>query len=114
LLEQEEGATPLQVASRYGYSEVVVALLAKGADVEAKGPENVSIVRACALCPSRSLMHRMFMATYLLSTSLTHAQNVHGYLQGMYKYTSLAVSQDGASAPRLEQHSEYAPGSVRL
>ena len=27
-------------------------------------------------------------------------------------YTSLAVSQDGASAPRLGSHSEYAPGSV--
>ncbi len=34
--------------------EVVEALLAKGADVEAK--DKVSIARACALCPSCSLM----------------------------------------------------------
>ena len=38
-----------------GHVEVVGALLAKGADVEAKS--NVSIARACALCPSHSLTH---------------------------------------------------------
>jgi hypothetical protein len=43
--------------------EVVEALLAKGADVQAK--DEVSIARACALCPSRSL---------------TRMQNAHGYL----------------------------------
>jgi hypothetical protein len=43
--------------------DVVVALLAKGADVKAKS--NVSIARACALCPSHSL---------------THVQKAHGYL----------------------------------
>jgi hypothetical protein len=42
---------------------MVGALLAKGADVEAK--TNVSIARACALGPSRSL---------------THMQKAHGYL----------------------------------
>jgi hypothetical protein len=35
--------------------EVVGALLAKGADVEAR--DKVTIARACALCPSRSLAH---------------------------------------------------------
>jgi hypothetical protein len=43
--------------------DVVVALLAKGADVEAR--DKVTIARACALCPSHSL---------------THMQKAHGYL----------------------------------
>jgi hypothetical protein len=49
-----------------GHWEVVEALLAKGADVHTK--VKVSITRACALCPSRSL---------------TRMQNAHGYLYGM-------------------------------
>jgi hypothetical protein len=55
---------------------VVEALLAKGADVEAK--DEVSFARAGALCPSRSL--------------------------------------DGASAARLERHSEYkyTPGRAQI
>jgi hypothetical protein len=36
---------------------VVKTLLAKGADVEAK--DNVSIARACALCPSRACRTRI-------------------------------------------------------
>jgi hypothetical protein len=44
--------------------EVVEALLAKGADVKAKS--NVSIARACALCPRHY--------------SLAHMQNAHGCL----------------------------------
>ncbi len=44
---------------------MIGALLAKGADVEAKS--NVSIARAYALCPSHSL---------------THMQKAHGYLEG--------------------------------
>jgi hypothetical protein len=71
-------------------------LLAAGADVEAK--TIVSMARAWALS---------------LSLSCTHVQNTHGCLQGMYLFTSLAVSQDGASAPRHEQQSGYAPESVR-
>ena len=55
--------TPLHYVSRRGRAEVVEALLAKGADMEAK--DNVSIARACVLGPSRSL---------------THMQNAHGYL----------------------------------
>jgi hypothetical protein len=84
------------MASYHGDLEVVGALLAARADVEAK--TNVSMARAWALCPS---------------LSCTHVQDTHGCLQGMYLFTCLAVSQDGASAPRLEQHSEYAPESVR-
>ena len=57
------GQTPLTLACEEGHLEVVRALLAKGADVEAK--PNVSIARACALCPSRSL---------------TRMQNAYGYL----------------------------------
>jgi hypothetical protein len=43
------------IAYHSGHQEVVAALLAKGADVEAK--DNVSIARVCAICPSRSLTH---------------------------------------------------------
>ena len=43
----QDGETPLYAASEKGFLDVVVALLAKGADVEAKN--NVSIARACAL-----------------------------------------------------------------
>jgi hypothetical protein len=49
------GYTPLHFASVHGHLDVVEALLAKGADVEAK--DNVSIERAWALCPSLSLTH---------------------------------------------------------
>jgi hypothetical protein len=59
----QDGWSPLHTASGNGHLAVVEALLAKGADVEAK--DNVSIARACALCPSRSL---------------TRMQNAYGYL----------------------------------
>ena len=59
----QDGWSPLHRASQGGHLEVVEALLAKGADVEAK--TNVSIARAGALCPSRSL---------------TRMQNAHGHL----------------------------------
>jgi ankyrin repeat protein len=49
------GWAPLHNASGQGHLAVVEALLAKGADVEAKNV--VSIARAGALCPSRSLAH---------------------------------------------------------
>jgi hypothetical protein len=61
----QDGHTPLHRASFYGSLEVVEALLAKGADLEAK--DNVSIARAYALCSSRSL---------------TRMQNAHGYHRG--------------------------------
>jgi ankyrin repeat protein len=51
----QNGWTPLHSASRNGHVEVVEALLAKDADVEAR--EKVSIARTCALCPSCSLTH---------------------------------------------------------
>jgi hypothetical protein len=51
----QDGATPLLLASQNGHLEVVEALLAEGADMDAK--EEVSIARACAICPSLSLMH---------------------------------------------------------
>ncbi len=55
----QNGWTPLHNASKEGHLEVVEALLAKGADVQAKtnAKHEASIARACALCPSRSLMH---------------------------------------------------------
>ena len=59
----QDGSTPLHAASKRDHLEVVEELLARGADVQAK--DNVSIARACALCPSRSR---------------THMQNAHGYL----------------------------------
>ncbi len=59
----QDGGTPLHIASQNGHLEVIEALLAKGADVEAK--KNVSIARACVFCQSR------------LST---HMQNAHGNL----------------------------------
>jgi ankyrin repeat protein len=59
----QAGLTPLYFASENGHFKVVWALLAKGADVEAK--HEASIARACAFCPSRSL---------------AHMENVHGYL----------------------------------
>jgi hypothetical protein len=62
---------------------VVEALLSKGADVEAKN--NVSIARAGALCPSRSLAH------------IAHGVVPKG-------------DQDGASAARLERHIETEAG----
>ena len=59
---------------------MVEALLAKGADVETK--DNVSIARACALCPSRSL---------------THVQNAHGcpwlHLGGYHIYVPCCLSR---------------------
>jgi hypothetical protein len=58
----QAGWTPLHNASNNGHLEVVEALLAKGADVEAK--KQVNIARDCALCPSRSL---------------ARMQNAHGY-----------------------------------
>jgi hypothetical protein len=51
----QDGGTPLHNACFDGHLAVVEALLAKGADVEAK--DNVSIARPGALCPSRSLAH---------------------------------------------------------
>jgi ankyrin repeat protein len=60
---QSGGWTPLLLASQNSHLAVVEALLAKGAEVEAKNI--VSIARACALCPSHSL---------------TRMQNAHGYL----------------------------------
>ena len=59
----QAGQTPLFAASSNGHLEVVGALLAKGADVQAK--VQLSIARACTLCPSRSL---------------TRMKNAHGYL----------------------------------
>ena len=59
----QDGWTPLYAASHGGHLKVVEALLARGADVEAK--TKVPIARARALCSSRSL---------------THMQNAHGYL----------------------------------
>jgi hypothetical protein len=77
----QDGWTPLYTASD-GHLEVVDALLAKGADVEAK--DNVSIARACALCPFRLL---------------AHMQNAHGCFRAFTcMYASPAVSQDGTSA----------------
>jgi ankyrin repeat protein len=61
----QNGETPLFIASFNGHAEVVRALLAKGADVLAK--TNVSIARACALCPYRSLR-------------VTYLQNAHDHL----------------------------------
>jgi hypothetical protein len=61
----QNGETPLFTASKNGHAEVVRALLAKGADVLAK--TNVSIARACALCPYRSLR-------------VTYLQNAHDHL----------------------------------
>ncbi len=84
----QKGWTPLHYASKEDQSEMVQALLAKGADVDGKAM--VSIARTSALYPS------------------------HGYIKGMYLNASPAVSQDGAAAARLERHSAYAPGSVRL
>jgi hypothetical protein len=49
------GWTPLWRASYNGSLEVVEALLAKGADVQAN--DIVSVAHACAPCPSRSLTH---------------------------------------------------------
>jgi ankyrin repeat protein len=59
----QEGWTPLLYSSNGGHTEVVEALLAKGANVHTT--VTVSIARARAFCPSRSL---------------THMQNAHGYL----------------------------------
>ena len=50
----QDGPTPLYCASVKGHAEVVVALLAKGADMETK--EDVSIARA-GLCPCLSPTH---------------------------------------------------------
>jgi hypothetical protein len=51
----QNGWTSLLRASQNGHLEVVGALLAKGADMEAK--TDVSIARACALYLSLTLMH---------------------------------------------------------
>jgi ankyrin repeat protein len=59
----QNGRKPLQAACYNGNLEVIGALLAKGADVQAK--DDVSMARARALCPSHSL---------------THTQDAHGYL----------------------------------
>ena len=59
-MQNEE--TPLYLASEHGCLEVVVALLAKGADVQAK--TNVRNAHACALSPTQSLKYM---------------QSVHGY-----------------------------------
>ncbi len=63
--------------------KVVEALLAKGADVQAK--DEVSIARACALCSS---------------CSLTRIQNAHGYLQGTHQ-SERGVLFDGGGACAL-------------
>jgi hypothetical protein len=60
---QQNGETPLIAASRNGYSEMVRALLEKGADVKAR--DKVTIARACALCPTRSLAHMQKANGYL-------------------------------------------------
>jgi hypothetical protein len=53
----QKGGTPLILASLNGHLEVVGVLLEKGAGMEAK--DNVSIARACALCPSLQCMHNL-------------------------------------------------------
>ena len=71
----QDGRTPLHRASLKGHLKVVEALLANGADLHTKS--DVSIARACAPCPSRSL---------------THTQYAHGNVPvwGIYSYVCLS------------------------
>jgi hypothetical protein len=59
--------------------------------------------------------HRARLRPLSISLTHAHAEGSCLHIEGCTcMYTTLAVSQDGASAPRRERHSGYAPGSVRL
>jgi hypothetical protein len=72
------GCTPLLYASQNGHLAVVGALLAKGADVQAK--DNVSIARAFALCPS--LRHIRYLQYKRARTSMYTHTHTHTYNTG--------------------------------
>ena len=90
----QDGETPLHYASRKGCLDVVEALLAKGADVQAK--DRVSIARACSAPSVHLATFREYSRVPLLLSLETALR-----LQGLSAIANTRLGQSG-SGPQLD------------
>jgi ankyrin repeat protein len=97
----QDGQTLLHAACINGKLEMVEALLAKGADVQAKA--NVSIARARALCLSRSHAH-MQNAHPLGDVPVCLSLETAPRLQGLSAIANARLGQSGSGQQRDTVH----------
>jgi ankyrin repeat protein len=103
----QEGLTPLHFASQSGHLEVVEALLAKGADVEAKTnvsieprlrPVCISLTHAHAECARLPLVDVPVCTPLLLSLKAAHR------LRGLSAIANTRLGQSGSGPQRDTVH----------